>query len=524
MDENYIRRERWRKEETKRTVEEMRAALKNCTMDDVRRHKLPFDKALLIGLEEKGHFTTAMFIEKLIDFQTEMREKAGPSSVLWTKPQLKDNKNLLSTLSDNLIKVENYRKMDDYAKECESFLKISTHIAFLHPDWWWLGEQLLLHSINLSKEYPLLQGKYEALSRYVYAKFLLENIRETDAAHGNLSIVRELSKGKKWTIAAFFPDEKDYLYTRTNYLLHICLMQEARTYMKTDIAKAIKLAHLARKRAAEACDLDGETRALLLKGICEVSIRHTAAAIASFTKAFYIQQRLGNLEGICMTQLHLAQAYLMNGDTLESLKTLMGARDCAERNSLPYFLAQAYRHLGEFYLNNGEPRKATPLLAEALKILYKTENVQDIEQVRNLEAISTGLELFPRYLKLLSDTSHPTTGFESLKKMVDWKDSRKQFWSQDDESRDPSAQVSNERDFCSDSVSLASSCDGENTLRNDVIVELHDNIDAFQKDSNNEDELLAFTEEKLLSVKELVGIDEEKKLKKITNGEPSRTG
>ncbi|XP_018572812.1 uncharacterized protein LOC108912130 [Anoplophora glabripennis] len=506
MDENYIRRERRRKEETKKTVAEMRAALKVCNMDDVRRHKMPFEKALIIGLEEKGYYVAAAIIQDLIDVQTSRRETSGPSSVLWSKPQLKDNKNLLKTLSDNLVISDIQRNMNDHAKECETFLKTATHFAFLHPDWWWMGEQLLLMSISFGKRYPSTEGKYEALSSYVYAKFLLENTKETESAHLYLIKVRELSKGKKWVTIALFPDERDYLYTRANYLLHMCLMQEARSYLRSDVNKAIKLANIARKRAAEACNLDGETRALLLKGICEVSTKRAMAAIATFTKAYYIQERLGNLEGICMAKLHLAQAYLVNGDTLQSLRTLLTARDCAERNNLTYLLGQAYKHLGEFYLNNGEPRKATPLLGEALKILHKAESVLDIEQVRNLEAISMGLELFPRYLKLLSDTSDPVNGFENLMKMIDWKDLRVQFWSQDDISFDPSS-LDSPKNSDTQQTSISSSYDVGSRMnsnpKDEQILKLHDNIHAFQNGSNYEEKLLA-------NEKESVTVDEKK--------------
>lgn len=514
MDENYIRRERQRREEIKREVEKMRAALKICTLDDIRRYKLPFAKALIIGLEEKGYFFTATFIQQMIDFQTEMREKVGPLNIFWTKPQLRDNNNILKTISDNLMKVETFRKMKEHEKECETFLKTSIHFAFLSSDWWWLGERMLLHSINLANDYPSLEGKYEALSRYAYAKFLMENTRKIKSAHGHLTIVRELSKGKKWMTMSLFPDEKDYLYVMANKLLHICLMQEARSYLQVNFIKAIKLANSARKRAAEACDLDGETRALFLKGICELNVKRTSVAIATFTKAFYIQTRLGNLEGMCTAQIHLAQAYLVNGDTLQSLKTLLISRDCAKENNLSYYLAQAYKHLGEFYLNNGEARKATPLLDEALKILHDIDNVLDIEQVRNLGAISAGLELFPKFLKLLSDISHPVTGLENLMKLVDWKDSRKQFWSQDDEYPDPSSE-SSDKSLENDQVSLDDSCNTVNALYDDGIVKLHDNNDTHNNTSNTE--LLVCTEEQFVKENESVSANEEALQKESLN-------
>lgn len=410
--------------------------MKVCTMNDVRLHKLPFEEALMMELEEKGYYTTSMLILQLISYQTEMVEKAGPGSLLASKPQLKDTKSILKNLSDRFTKAEDFHKEGKYDKECETFLKVSIQLAFSHPDWWWLGEQLLLQSITIPKAYPRVEAKYVALSRYAYAKFLIKNLKEMDPAYEQLVIVMELSRGKKWALAQIFDSDKGMLFQQACHLAHLCLMHKARFHAKVDIFKAIQLANLARKRAVEACYPHGETRALLLKGMIEVGNGMTAEAIATFSKAFYIQDRLDNLEGICETRLQLAAAYQLNGDTEMSYKTLMMAKEVAEENDLPEYLAQAYKSLGEFRLDNGQPKQATPLLDEALKVLNRTNNVQQIDQVRNLQAVSKGLTLFNSYIDMLLSTGDAETGTANLMKLIDWKDGRVQFWDEEELAED----------------------------------------------------------------------------------------
>ncbi|KAJ8938202.1 hypothetical protein NQ318_011698 [Aromia moschata] len=162
----------------------------------------------------------------------------------------------------------------------------------------------------------------------------------------------------------------------------------------------------------------------MLRGMCELSRNDTKNALATFTNAYYIQERLGSPKGICETRIHLAAALLMNGDNHLSLNTLLLLKQSAEEYNLPYYLAQAYRHLGEFFLHSGETSKATPLLDEAREIFQEHSHVLDFEQVRNLEAISAGLELLPNYIMLLSGYEKP--GY--MAKMIDWKDLRKPFW------------------------------------------------------------------------------------------------
>lgn len=62
----------------------------------------------------------------------------------------------------------------------------------------------------------------------------------------------------------------------------------------------------------------------------------------------------------------------------------------AEEFGFQYYLAQAYRYLGEYYLACGEPCKATPLLSDALNMFLVNECAAESDQVRNLGALSTG--------------------------------------------------------------------------------------------------------------------------------------
>ncbi|KAJ8948927.1 hypothetical protein NQ314_008329 [Rhamnusium bicolor] len=504
LEENYIRRERRRKAENKKMISEMRSALPNYNIDQIRQYKLPYHEALLIGLEEKGLICTAEFVKQLLEFQHNLRTTAGPQSVIWTRPQLIDSINEIDILSDGLVKSEEYHNAEKYARQCEEFLKLAVYFAFVHEDWWWLGEQLIIQSISVSAEYTFLGAKYEALSRFAYAKFLIENIKDYELAMEQLNIIRKLSDGTNWTTHLICPEEADLIIVQANYLLYICFIYEAQQLMKVlNYKEACKLAVKARKRASEACFKNGETKAFLLKGICELNMNEPKKAIKSFSNAYYIQDKLHCNEGICESRIQLAKAYLMNGNTYDSLKTLMILKDSAAKFHLLYYVAQSYWHLGEFYLNNGESQKATPLLAEALAVFLDGNNIKESEQVRNLEAISIGLELFPKYLVLLSRTDKSNIGITNLLRLVDWKDSRKEFW--DDEPSNNSCSID---DVINESASLISKKEDEIKVVGDIhvdnekaMVELHVNVDSFQQASvtalDNEDEEILIDEQNL---------------------------
>jgi hypothetical protein len=62
----------------------------------------------------------------------------------------------------------------------------------------------------------------------------------------------------------------------------------------------------------------------------------------------------------------------------------------AEDHDLAFFLAQAYRFMGEYYLHQQQPYEATPLLMLAFYIFHENNDLLRREKVRTWAAISAG--------------------------------------------------------------------------------------------------------------------------------------
>lgn len=431
LNYNRIKRERIRKRDIQDRIVEMRKNLPVYTLDEIREYRMPYYEALVKNFEEKGFFSSASFLEQLVKFQNKAREEAGPGSNIWMRPQLQYSKKELKYLSEELRKTEEFHFAENHTKECDSFLRLGIHFAFSHTDWWWLGEQILVQSINVSGNYESLQGLFEALSRFAYAKFLIKNLREYDTAKEQLTIARELARDKGQKIETYFPDEKGNLYMQINYYTYECLIKEVKRLMKSSCGPAIEVAIQARKRAAEACYKEGETEALLMKGMCELNIDEPKSAILSFNKAIKLQESSENKERLCQIMIQLAKAYLMDNKTGDSLRVLNALKDTAAQYELPFYLVEAYKNLGEYYLNNGQYSLARRLLKKSLNYIEEEEVASsEVALVQILEAIAWGLELFPAYVDLIynSDNSVIPSGIQNINKLIDWKDSRKPFW------------------------------------------------------------------------------------------------
>lgn len=437
-DEYYhyskVKRERMRKMRIRGMITDMRKNLPVYNLEEIREYKMPYYDALVTNLEEKGLESSSSFLQQLVAYQDHARHEAGPGSNVWMRPQLQFSNKELKYLTEELQKAEEFNATGSHWRECEVFLRLGIHFAFGHADWWWLGEQILVQSINVSGSYPTLQGDFEALSRFAYAKFLIRNLKEYETAKEQLLVARDLAANKGQAVRDYFPDERPgTLYMLINYYTHKCLMKEVRNLMPTDYEKAIDVSVQAKKRAGEACHKEGETQALLMKGLCEMNVDNAKSAIFSFNKALKLQEAIGNKEGLCKVMIQLAKAYLMDNNTSQSLRILNKLKDTAAKYHLHFYLAQAYKNMGEHYLNNGEYAIARKLLNKSLSYFEEErDGTMDIALVQLLEAIAWGLELFPKYVDLVfkSGNTSGSAGIENLNKLIDWKDSRKPFWSE----------------------------------------------------------------------------------------------
>ncbi|CAG9763003.1 unnamed protein product [Ceutorhynchus assimilis] len=436
IESNYIRRQKRKQMETKREIARMRADLPQYTLHEIRMHKLPFHVALMLQLEETGYESTKAYIEQLFILNEVLRNDAGPMSVLWTKPLLRDSVEELKHLNDALMIAEDFHKNDEYRKEAETILTLAVDIAFKFEGWYWLAKELILQCISIAS-LNKTTGKHEAMARFIYAKILIKKVHDYDTAELHLNLVREMSSGKSWNLKKILPntESSNTLFMDVNRLLHECCMRNAKLNFKVNWSRALEYAILAKKRAIEACFYEGETRAFYLKGQCELNLGDFKDAVSTFSKAYHIQKSQKSPKGVCEALMELSKAYLMLGSTELALKTLTELKTLAEQHGFQFYLAQAFRYLGEYYLNCGLPQKASPLLGDALKMFHDTGHPAEADQVRNLGALSSGLELMPVFVPLLQRTDRRCEDwYENLQKVVRWKDSREAFWTNEAES------------------------------------------------------------------------------------------
>ncbi|KAK5643682.1 hypothetical protein RI129_007527 [Pyrocoelia pectoralis] len=405
-----IKRERLKKQKLLLLKQSMRASLPVLNRDEIRRK----------------------FLRQLVQYQDDLVKEHGIDSIVGQRPLLYKTRENLDLVYHGFSNAEMAHFKDDVIQEIDIFLTLGIHFGFGAENWWWLGEQILIQANNISNDFTKDGGRKQALIKFIYGKFLFENMGDWEKAKSLLIESRALSIGSTWSARRELGSNQETLFVESCILLYKILLIEAKEAMKYDPLKGARICTLAQKRALDACDRIGEANALMLQGICETEAGDANAAAISFENVLVLYKRCKQREGVCEARIHAALAYLKIGKFSTALSHLETLLKYAQGNDLPYYIAQAHKCLGEFHLNQGSPHLATPLLIKAIHHFHDIGDVLNREQVKNLAAISAGQELIPNYAELILKSGRKgSKGYESVVKLVKWKDTRELFWTEE---------------------------------------------------------------------------------------------
>lgn len=70
------------------------------------RFHLSLHEAIIHEFEENGYKESISYLKELFELDEEIRKEAGPGTLTWKKPRLKDNKDAMTRLKKGLIAFE----------------------------------------------------------------------------------------------------------------------------------------------------------------------------------------------------------------------------------------------------------------------------------------------------------------------------------------------------------------------------------------------------------------------------------
>ncbi|KAF5302913.1 hypothetical protein FQA39_LY02093 [Lamprigera yunnana] len=437
-DPNFLpplKREQLKKAKAYEMKLNMRMSLPVLSRNEVRRFRLPFYQAILFELKEDGYVSSMEFLTELIHFQEQLRARYGPETLVYNRPQLINSSKDVDLLQQKFREAEDAHYNDDFGTEIDVFTFLGVHYGFGSEDWWWLGEQIFIQAVKISSNFIKDGNRRHTVIKYMYGKFLLENVNDREKAKVIFVEVRSLSQGQNWSAKKELAVKEGTVFVESCKLLCKILLLEAKELLNKNPHKACRITVVAQKRAIDACDPKGMSSSFMLQGMCEMACNDANTALITFLKAINLYKKMGDNEGVCEARIHVALAYLKIGKTKDALNHLETLLEFSQIIGLPYYIGQAYRFIGEYYLHLGEPNLSTPCFVNAFHRFLDINDIFNKEQAINLAAISSGQELYPKYIDLiLKSGKNDSKGLDHFYKMLAWKNRRSPFWLHSSES------------------------------------------------------------------------------------------
>nr|CAD7408983.1 unnamed protein product [Timema poppensis] len=388
--------------------EELRATLPVLDVNEIRRHRIPFHEAMCSEIEEEGFHESSDYIRRLIQLDHDTRQKAGPETLLWKRPQLRKHTLNLQKLRFGLTEAETARKKGNKGAESHELLRLAVFFMLKNQDWWWVAEQLFLLCVEAVTGFRADGGRKEATTRYIYGLFLFQKLGDVEGAKTHLQIARELSAGKSWRAAKELGQPQDTIYIESNSILYKALIELGVQARETDPLIAVKLCSQAHRRALECDRPKNVADALLELAVSYQSTQEYDMAIITLEQLRAVCSENNLSQGLCKAHLELAFSY---------------KREIAELKNLPLESGIASRYLGEYYFKLGATHEAIPPLVTSLFKLHQHGTSEQLEQTRAIAAAAAGTDVMPQIGKLILSKDP-----ESLKTLVAWKESHKPFW------------------------------------------------------------------------------------------------
>ncbi|RLU26810.1 hypothetical protein DMN91_000607 [Ooceraea biroi] len=411
---------RWH--EMGKVKEELKAMLPTLKPSEVKRFHLPPHEAIIDELEEDGYKESAQYLRELFELDEETRKEAGPGTLIWKKPRLKENKDAMMRLKEGLMAFERAkdagaritglryrataRLKPDFANAgnltsmATVFLDIALFFQAMTWEWWWLAERLYRSALVNAKLIRNDDQRMITLIRYLLGRFLFEQMQDTAESLVHLNVAREASQEKSWNASRITGRKEESLFRECNVLLYKILLVHAQQSDPGQPDVALKACTEALARAVDcmathfynvvfsqdkgfvyvhililvvivyvAGHREYMANALHELGKSQLRSGDVKSTLKSFSKLLAITKRIPDPEGICKAHLALASAY--------KLRVTHNARKSASQTKLE-------RNIKKYIYNTRISRIKTKVLCK-IKCFLADSSAQEVNDEVNTE-------------------------------------------------------------------------------------------------------------------------------------------
>ncbi|OXU27519.1 hypothetical protein TSAR_013594 [Trichomalopsis sarcophagae] len=380
-----------------KTKEEIKSKLPFLTSTEIRRHKIPYNDAVINELREEGSHEAAEYFEFLFDLEEQTRRVAGPDTVVWNKPRLRDNEELV----DRLRKVftifcrrtnamNNFLSTSGFENDVpnrDGSVRSKSGLGMVVG-----SRQPVSHcSVDSQRDQRERQASRLRLEILNDAKTALEHVRTAQRD----------SREKPWNASKILGFKQENLFRECCTLLQKVLLTIARDVRDSEVELSVNSCRVALSAACESGHEESVAQAHHELGKSEIAAGNVKEAIKHFSRGLAILERIPDPLGICNAHSEMALAHKTTGDHDKVLEHLEKFKDSAEKFNLQDKLAEAHWLAGEYHLSQDNPKEATPNLEMSLSLYSRIGEMKKASRVRCLIGVSRGQEMMDVYKALI---------------------------------------------------------------------------------------------------------------------------
>ncbi|KAJ8675937.1 hypothetical protein QAD02_011723 [Eretmocerus hayati] len=384
--------------------EKIKAKLPVLTPNDIRRYRIPYSDAIVAELQEADLHEVAERLKFLFDLDEEARQIAGPNTLIWNRPKLRNNHELIDILKELFIRIHR----DEMEEKSEFLARMALSIEASGWDWWWIADTLYRNALWLAKELEPTDLSLISLLRFVYARFLIDKMEDAESALEYARLAQRDSRDRPWSVAKLLREEghTGSLYRHSCKLLNRILVSLGRSSRDSSdsVDLSVGACKLAVKNACEAGDHELLAESQFELGKSELAAGNVEEAIGHFTTNLMILRQIGDIEGICNAHSNFVRIYKDLGNDDKVLEHLGEFKEIASTYQLNKKLGEVYYLTGEYYLARDNPKEATPNLERAFLLYNQVGAAEDANKARCLTGISKGQEMMDSYQNLITQS------------------------------------------------------------------------------------------------------------------------
>ncbi|XP_014207525.1 tetratricopeptide repeat protein 29-like [Copidosoma floridanum] len=401
----------------------VKAQLPSLRAKDIRRYKLPHSQIVVLELREDGHVEAAEYFEFLFRLDENIKTAAGPDTVIWNNPRLKDNEELVDQLRQVLVSVFD-EKLPAETRTTLT-IKMSLRVENSKWEWWWIADTLYRTALQIAKEIDSNDREIVNSLRFLYARFLFSKLKKPDLALEHVKMAQKESRGQPWNASKLLDCRQESLFTESCVLMHKVLVSIAREERENDAEVAVNSCKVALDCACESWRKELVAEAHYELAESERAAGNLSGAVEHFFASLGILEEVDDPVGICRVHSKLASTYERIGDGEKVLEHFRKLKDVASECGLPYKYAEAHYFTGEYHLRRNDPEKATANFQVAFAVYNRLGAKNDANRARCFLGISKGQQIMDKYKALIEQSVEGVS--DALLKIILWKDRGEPF-------------------------------------------------------------------------------------------------